>query len=66
MPQQRFGIQHQVTEFGFVSGRPIADPTRLEVDVVFTAPDGGEFRVPAYWAGDGEWRVRFAPPAPGL
>ena len=65
MPQQRFGIQHQVTEFGFVSGRPVADPTGLEVDVVFAAPDGGEFRVPAYWAGDGEWRVRFAPPMAG-
>ena len=26
---------------------------------------GGQWRVPAYWAGDNEWRVRFAPTAPG-
>lgn len=37
----------------------------LEVDVEFSGPDGATHRVPAYWAGEGEFRVRYASPAPG-
>lgn len=36
-----------------------------EIDVVFTAPDGSERRVPAFLAGDGSFRVRFAALTPG-
>jgi hypothetical protein len=37
----------------------------VQLDAVITGPGGTTFRVPAYWAGDQEWRVRFAAPAPG-
>lgn len=38
-------------------------PHTLDVDVVLTGP-GGSFRVPAFWSGGAEWRVRFAAPGP--
>ena len=37
----------------------------IEVDVIYQGPDGGEWRVPAFWAGDNIFRVRFAAPSPG-
>jgi hypothetical protein len=41
------------------------DYSAVEVDVVFTGPSGGRWKVPAFWAGDACFRARFAPPAPG-
>ena len=38
---------------------------QVDVDVVFTRNDGAAWRVPAFWAGDNTFRVRFAAPAPG-
>ena len=32
----------------------------VEVDVRFTAPDGSEMKVPAFWAGGKAWRARYA------
>jgi len=62
----RLGVAHTVTEWAFVSGKAYADPFNdLELDVVFTGPEGREQRVPAFWAGGQTWRVRFAPPSPG-
>jgi hypothetical protein len=43
------------------------DPDDIRVDAEFRAPDGALVTVPAFWhvdvagAGDGSWRVRFAP-----
>jgi len=37
----------------------------VEVDVIFTGPGGQEWRVPAFWSGGQEFRVRFAAPKPG-
>jgi hypothetical protein len=42
-----------------------ADASGLEVDVVFTGPGGKAWKVPAFWAGDSCFRVRFSPPVPG-
>ena len=65
-PPARLGIAHTVTEWAFVSGKAYADPFNdLELDVVFTGPEGRDQRVPAFWAGGQTWRVRFAPPSPG-
>ncbi|MCU0979353.1 MAG: DUF4038 domain-containing protein [Pirellulaceae bacterium] len=36
----------------------------VQVDVVFRAGDR-EWIVPAFWAGEDQWTVRFAPPLPG-
>ena len=37
-----------------------------KVDVLIRRSDGRVWRVPAYWSGGHEWRVRFSPPQPGL
>ena len=61
----RFATAGVATEWSFVSAKRYADPfNEVELDVVFRGADA-ELRVPAYWAGGGEWRVRFAAPAPG-
>jgi hypothetical protein len=61
----RQGVQGEVAEWAYASGKAYADPfNEVEVDVVFRGP-GGEWRVPAYWAGGNAWRVRFAPPEAG-
>ena len=58
-------VQNQAAEWSYTSGKAYADPfNEVELDVVLTSPDGS-WRVPAWWAGGNEWRVRFAPPAPG-
>jgi hypothetical protein len=62
--QSRFALARTVAEWPFTASRPHASPDELELDVIFRGPSG-EHRVPAYWAGGSEWRVRFAAPAPG-
>jgi hypothetical protein len=53
-------------EFALTSERAYADPfNEVEVDVVFTDGTGTTWRVPAFWAGDNVFRVRFAAPQPG-
>ena len=60
------GIQHCVTEWSFSSAKAYADPfNEVELDVVITAPDKSEQRVPAFWAGEQNWRVRYAPHTTG-
>ena len=64
--QSRFGIVHNVSEWSFHSGKAYRDPFgETDLDVVFNGPDGAAQRVPAFWAGGSEWRVRYAPAAPG-
>src|SRR5690242_8977985 len=63
---ERTGVQNQAVEWSYRSQRPYSDPfNQVEVDVVFTASDGRQWKVPAFWAGGNEWRIRFAPPVPG-
>src|SRR6266849_3826674 len=62
--QTREALQHCVTEWSFTSGKAYRDPfNEIEVDVVFQGPGGEEDRVPAFWAGEQSWRVRYAPKA---
>jgi hypothetical protein len=66
MPVQLHGTEHCVSEWGYGSGKAYADPfNEIEVDVIVQNGESRTWRVPAYWAGDQEWRVRFAPPAAG-
>jgi hypothetical protein len=62
--QSRFAVARTVAEWSFTAARPHASPDEIELDVVISGPSG-EHRVPAFWAGGSEWRVRFAAPAPG-
>ena len=58
--------QNQVFEFSFSAAKAYDDPFHaIELDVIFTEPSGRERRVPAFWAGDNVWRVRYASPAVG-
>ena len=38
----------------------------VELNVIFTDPEGRETTVPAFWAGDNRWKVRYASPMVGL
>ncbi len=65
MPKQIFAVQYEVSEWGYVSRKAYADPfNNVELDVVLTSSKG-QWRVPTYWVGGNEWRVRFAPPEAG-
>src|SRR5205085_1301284 len=63
----RYGIARCVSEWEYSSGKAYADPfNEVELDVDFYDANGTEIqRVPAFWAGDQTWRVRYAAPAPG-
>jgi hypothetical protein len=62
----RTGVQNEPVEWAYKSQKAYNDPFNdVDVDVVFTKDDGQQWRVPAFWAGANEWRVRFAPPYPG-
>lgn len=55
--------QNIANEWSFVSGKAYADPfSDVELDAVFTDEQGTTYRVPAFWAGDNVWRVRFSAP----
>jgi hypothetical protein len=57
---------HCPLEWSFTSARAHPNPfADLDLDVIVRHPDGVESRVPAFWAGSGTWRVRFAPRMPG-
>jgi len=62
----RYGVERCVVEWAYNSGKAYSDPFNdLELDVVFTDPLGREQRVPAFWAGEQVWRVRYAPASTG-
>jgi len=62
----RYGVKRCVVEWAYTSGKAYADPFNdVELDVVFTDPQGREQRVPAFWAGEQTWRVRYSPPSAG-
>jgi len=52
--------QNEVIEVCFQSTAAYADPyNQVDVDVIITAPDGGQRCVPAFWAGKREWKARL-------
>jgi hypothetical protein len=58
--------QYEVLEWSYTSGIPYPDPFNMvTLDVVIDHDTGKSWRVPAFWAGGQEWRVRFAPPLSG-
>lgn len=60
------GETNAVLELAFEAARPHAEPfAEVELDVVFTDPEGTERRVPAFWSGGDRWRVRYASPLAG-
>ena len=60
------GTARSPVEFAVQSTRRHRDIfNEAEVDVIFKGPKGLLMRVPAFWAGGSEFRVRFAAPVPG-
>src|SRR4030095_15249496 len=37
----------------------------VSLDLVVSAPDGSELRLPTFWAGENIWKARFASPVTG-
>src|SRR5258707_5701867 len=65
-PTTYFATQRVVQELSFSSGNTYNDPfNQVELDVAFTDPQGKEFRMPAFWAGEQTWKVRFGAPNAG-
>lgn len=59
-------VQNRPLELALSSVRPPAEPSpSVELDAVFTQPDGTRLRVPGFWAGGPQWRVRYASPQIG-
>jgi hypothetical protein len=62
----RTTTQNVAAEWTFPSAIRYDDPFNdVTLDVIFTASDGQQLRMPAFWAGDHTWRVRWAAPRPG-
>ncbi len=60
-------IVKQVVEWGYNSTKQYIDPfNEVELDICITHKDGDSWRIPTYWVGEQEWRVRFLPPKPGI
>jgi hypothetical protein len=65
--EEKAAISGSPTEWSYASGKQYPDPfNQVEVDAIVTLPSGQEERIPAFWAGGSTWRVRYAPPVPGL
>ena len=57
---------NRVAEILFTAEKKHDDPfNTIDLDVIFTAPDGKSVRVPAFWAEGDVWRVRYASPQVG-
>lgn len=61
-----FARVHVPVEWRIDSGKPYRDPFRdVSVDAVITGPGGARQTVPAFWAGDQSFGIRYAAAAPG-
>ena len=50
-----------VTEVTLTTERTYPNPfMEITLDALITAPDGRQFKVPAFWAGGNAWRFRYA------
>lgn len=67
MPTIRQAMQYVPCEWSFTSAAHHGNQAgSVTLDVEFHGPAGLTLRVPAYWAGGREWRVRLTAPQPGL
>ena len=58
---------NRVAEVTFTSRVHHRDPfNEVELDLIFTGPNGTHQRVPGFWAGGQLWRVRLASPEAGI
>ncbi|MDO8686354.1 MAG: DUF4038 domain-containing protein [Clostridiales bacterium] len=56
-----YTMKNCMMEWSYNSGRKYKDPfNEIELSAVITDPDGKQNEVPAFWAGDDTWRIRYA------
>ena len=56
-----YAAQYSATEWAYTSGMRYSDPFNdVQLDILITRPDGSEQVVPAFWAGEQTWRVRYS------
>jgi len=56
-----------VVELDFRSSREYKNPfNEIELDGLFTGPDGKTVKIPAFWAGGDLWKIRYASPVKGM
>ena len=59
-------VTNVVTEIKFDANSAHKDPFNdLEVDVLVDEPGGVKHRVPCFWSGANQWKLRFSPRVPG-
>jgi len=62
MPNPQSVRRREVAEWEFHSGQRYDSPfCDVAVDGLFTAPSGAVHKMPAFYDGDGTWRLRFNP-----
>ena len=62
-----YGFTNCVVEIPLHTGRVYQDPfNEIVLDAVITGPDASERRVPGFWAGENQWRLRYSSALPGL
>ena len=58
--------RNQVIEWSYTSSKTYQNPfMEVELYASIKAPDGKTIQLPAFWAGENEWRFRFAAPETG-
>ena len=61
-----YTMQNIVYEWTFCAQQSYQHPsTEVTLDMLVTAEDGQTQLVPAFWAGENRWQVRFASPVTG-
>jgi len=59
-------VAKTMAEWSFKSQKARKDPWgEISLTVNITSDDGRTWAVPAFWAGDQDWRIRFTPARPG-
>ena len=52
---------NRVREFVLESAKTYVNPfMEVELDAVFTRPDGTQLRVPGFWSGGNRWCIRYS------
>lgn len=65
--EEKFAACGMPAEWSYASGKQYSDPfDQAEIDAIITLPSGQEERQPGFWAGGSTWKIRYAPPTPGV
>ncbi|HSI24386.1 MAG TPA: DUF5060 domain-containing protein, partial [Methylotenera sp.] len=67
MPIIKNTSANEFIEITLNSSKQYKDPfNEIEINAIFTEPSGRIVRIPAFWAGNSTWRLRYASAVIGL